>query len=472
MKTIFKIQKDGVNTLKEEILKHSNNKLVKLYIIIGSVKETGYDCIEELLIDLKAKKHIVLGIDKKNTTKKMLDNVLSYTRNVFVWDNNAESELNANVFVFEYEDEAIVITFSGDITDSLLETDTLIYTYTVYDLVKDKKEYADSIDTLTKTLKQGMVKLTKECISGLSENKKIFSTRQYLHTIPSISELLGSADDKTGETAKPECKGAEEKLPKVELDVLDDISFEIDLSEVKDATAVIEDGVEVKETSEIIKDVTELEESVENYENINSENEEEYVISDEPIDLEEVIFETETVRLDKKKVEKIIKDKKEKNTDKLTSKKIDLKKVSNIIMELPKKPTKGRDADSIKVPVYVKDMVPTFFETMEQAKLVEREDGKYKESNIRLEIIDVNSGEKHTDNNAKLSHRLGQTYVTFESDKLINIAYDEMDIARVIKLSKDSYHIEIIPSNMEEYNLWKKMCTNTFRGSSRQYGLM
>ena len=76
------------------------------------------------------------------------------------------------------------------------------------------------------------------------------------------------------------------------------------------------------------------------------------------------------------------------------------------------------------------------------------------------------------DNNAKLSYKLGQTYVTFESDKLIGVQYEELDIARVIKLSKDSYHIEIIPSNMEEYNLWKKMCTNTFRGSSRQYGLM
>ena len=141
-------------------------------------------------------------------------------------------------------------------------------------------------------------------------------------------------------------------------------------------------------------------------------------------------------------------------------------------MELPKKPTKGREVDSVKVPVYIKDMIPNFFEIMEDAKLAERENGKYKQVTIKLEIIDVNTGNKFTDNEAKLSHRIGQTYVTFESDKLIELTYEELDIARIIKLSNDSYHIEIIPREIEEYNLWRKMCTNTFRGSSRQYGLM
>jgi len=468
MKTILKIQKDGVNTLKEEILKHSNKELQKLYIMMGRVKETGYDYIEELLIDLKAKKHIVMGIDKKNTTKKMLDNILSYTKNVSVWDNNEDAELNANLFVFEYENEAFVVSFSGDITDSLLETDTVIYTVSTYDLVKDKKEYADVVILLTKELKEEVVKLTKEYISELSENKKIFSTRQYIHNIPSISELLGSKEDsKEQKTEVYE----EEKLPKVSLKDFDDISFEIDISDVEENIAV--DSV----SSEISVDVSEIKEPILNEEVYKAddiiEEKEEYEISDEPIDLEELIFETETVRLDKKKtVKKIEEAKKSKEQEKPVSKKIDLKKVSNIIMELPKKPTKGRDIDSIKVPMYVKDMVPNFFETMDDAILVEREDGKYKEASIRLEVIDVNSGEKHTDSNAKLSHKLGQTYVTFESDKIIDIQYEEMDIARIIKLSKDSYHIEIIPNNMEEYNLWKKMCTNTFKGSSRQYGLM
>lgn len=484
MKTILKIQKDGVNTLKEEILKNSNSKLEKMYVVMGNVKESGYDIIEEALIDLKAKTHIIMGIDKKNTTKKILDNIITYSKNVYVWDNNEDSELNANIFVFEYEDEAYVLSFAGDITDSLVETDTTMYTYITYDLVKDKKEYAEFIDVLTKTIKDDVEKLTKTKIAELSENKKIFSSRQYLHNVPSIAELLGSKDKEQKDDAVEETKTEyvdDEKLPKVELNTFEDVAFEIDLSDLDLAVngIVTEDNTEdIKDKEEQIIDLTEaLEQEAnlasENMETIHVDEAEEYVVSDEIIDLEELLFEKETVKIDKKKVEKKIKtETKKKEENKTASKKIDLTKVSNIIMELAKKPAKGKDVDSIKVPMYIKEMIPDFFEVMETATLIEEKDGKYKEINIKLEIIDVNTGEKYIDNEAKLSHKLGQTYVTFESRKLINVNYEELDIARIIKLSKGSYHIEIIPSNMEEYNLWKKMCTNTFRGSSRQYGLM
>lgn len=481
MKTILKIQKDSVNTLKELMLKHSNKDLSKLYVMAGCIKETGYDVIEEVLIDLKAKTHIVMGIDKKNTTKKMLENVLSYTKNVYIWDNNEHAELSANLFIFEYEEEAFVLSFSGDITDSLLETDVAPYFVIEFDLIKDKKEYSEIVDLVTKSLKDDAIKLTKEVIKELSENKKIFTTRQYIHSVPSIAELLGNKE-KEKETENETIEKVEEKkLPKVSLNDLDDVSFEIDLGDIALDNISNDDNIEIVASKEIDEATTSYDEYEENIEenfeedNIEDLEEQDYVISDEAIDLEDLIFETETVRLDKKKVEKAIKENKKESKkveETPVSKKIDLKKVSNIIMELPKKPTKGRETDSIKVPTYVKEMIPAFFETMEEAKLSEREDGKYKEVAIRLEIIDVNSGEKYTDNSAKLSHKLGQTYVTFESDKLIGISYEELDIARVIKLSKDSYHIEIIPSNMEEYNLWKKMCTNTFRGSNRQYGLM
>ena len=493
MKLELKVQKDGVNTLKEEVLKHSNSKLEKMYLVMGNVKESGYDVIEEALIDLKAKTNIVMGIDKKNTTKKILDNIITYSKNVSVWDNNEDNELNANVFVFEYEDEAVVLTFAGDITDSVLETDTTMYTCVTYDLIKDKKEYAVFIDTLTKEIKDKVEKLTKAKIAELSENKKIFSSRQYLHNVPSIAELLGNKELAKKETVEDEVEETkqdyvdDEKLPKVELNKFKDVAFEIDLSDMDITIDDISVGLvgetkkkeaKVEKKEEHVLDLTEALEQeanlgVETEEVPLVEEEEEYVVSDEIIDLEELLFEKETVKLDKKKVEKKIKkEAKEKEENKPASKKIDLTKVSNIIMELPKKATKGRDADAVKVPTYIREMIPDFFDVMENATLVEREDGKYKETKIKLEVIDVNSGEKYMDNEAMLSHKLGQTYVTFESRKLINVNYEELDIARVIKLSKDSYHIEIIPSHMEEYNLWKKMCTNTFRGSSRQYGLM
>lgn len=463
MKVNLKIQKDGVNTLKEEILKNSNKELKKIYVLFTCVKETGYDIIEECLIDLKAKKFIAFGIDKKNTTKKMLDNVLKYTKNVYVLDNNNEDEYNGNVIIFEYLDKSYVYTFNGDITDSVLETDMTMYTVIEYNLKKDNKEYEEYISTLTGEVKSVATKLTKEYITELNESKKIFSSKQYIRTLPTISELLSAEK-------KEEISDLENpKIPKIDLGNLDNFTLDIDLTDVEKSSneEVVEEDIDLTEYKE-----PEINADVDleiNQDYSEEEVEEEYEISDEAIDMEALIFDTETVKLDKRKIKKNIEEKKE---DTKLSKKIDLSKVSNIIMELPKKATRGKDVDLIKIPTYVKNTVPNFFETIEDAKVYERLDGKYKEADIKLEIIDVNSDTKYTDVSAKLCFKLGQTYIAFKSTNLVDITYEELDLARIIKLSDSYYHIEIIPKEIEEYNLWIKLCTNNFKGSTRRYGLM
>lgn len=470
MRVELKVQKEGVNTLKEEILSHSNSKLKKIYVVLSDVKESGYDILEECLIDLKARKFIALGIDKKNTTRKMLENVLKYTKNVYVWDNNGEVEASAGILAFEYEEEAFVYLLQGSLTDSVLTTDISIYTRLAYDLIKDKKEYEEYIEGITKTIKDNFVKLEKTYIDELAERKLIFTTKQYVHVVPSIAELLGKKEDQVQvveETPK--------KLPKVELNVNELDSFEIDLGDVTDFAVEIQEPDALEEPAKVLESEQEVEtEAFGLNETILDDDEQEYVISEEAIDMEALVLDSKVVKINKEEIEKG----KEKNKKKLVQeekqapKKINLDKVSNIIMELASKPTKGKDVNKIKVPNYIKDMVPNFFEIMDDAKLSKTDDGEYKETVIKLEVIDVNNGMKHVDNEAKLRQKVGQTYVEFETDKLIDVAYEELDIARVIKLAKDYYHIEIIPQGIEEYTLWDKMCTNNFRGSSRQYGLM
>ena len=464
MKNILKIQKDGVNTLKEEILSHSNSKLKKIYVIAGDIKESGYDIIEECLIDLKARKFIAFGIDKKNTTRKILDNVLKYTKNVYVWDNNSEVEFNSNILVFEYEEEAYAYLVSGSVTDSMLDTDFNVYNMLSFDLIKDKKEYEEYIDGITKQVKEFFVKLTKEYIDELVENKLIFTTKQYMHVLPSISELLGKSEEKNDE----ENIAPKKEIPKIEIKAEELEAFEIDLGDIAIPTEEeILEKVEEIEPEEVETEAFGLDEVTE-----DDEDEEEYVISDEAIDMESLVLETQVVKLDKKDIAKKKDSEKKPKIEKQANKKINLTKVSNIIMELDKKPTKGKDIDKIKIPNYIKDMIPQFFEIMDEAMLVKALDGEYKEATIKLEIIDVNTSNKYSDKNAKIKQKVGQTYVEFESEKLADIMYEELDIARVIKLSKDYYHIEIIPKGIEEYSLWNKMCTKSFRGSSRQYGLM
>jgi hypothetical protein len=231
-----------------------------------------------------------------------------------------------------------------------------MYTCVTYDLIKDKKEYAAFIDTLTKEIKEKIEKLTKAKIAELSENKKIFSSRQYLHNVPSIAELLGNKEPAKKETVEDEVEETkqdyvdDEKLPKVELNKFKDVAFEIDLSDmditIDDISVGLVGETKKKETKVEKKEehVLDLTEALEQEANLGVEpeevplveEEEEYVVSDEIIDLEELLFEKETVKLDKKKVEKKIKkEAKEKEENKPASKKIDLTKVSNIIMELP-----------------------------------------------------------------------------------------------------------------------------------------
>jgi len=468
MKVELKVQKDSVNTLKEEILSHSNKKLKKIYIIASDVKESGYDILEECLIDLRARKFIALGIDKKNTTRKMLENVLKYTKNVYVWDNNADVESNVNILAFEYEEEAFVYLAQGGLTDSMLSTDLSIYTKLAYDLIKDKKEYEEYIDGITKTVKDNFVKLEKTYIDELAEQKLIFTTKQYIHVVPSIAELLGKKQE-----PEEQIEETPKKLPKVELDVNSLDSFVIDLGDMADIEPEKQQSDVLEQQEEQVEEQEVETEAFGLNENILEEEDQDYVISDEAIDMEALVLESKVVKINKDDIEKgKEKSKKKAEQEKQTTKKINLDRVSNIIMELASKPTKGKDVNKIKVPNYIKDMVPQFFEIMEDAKLSKTDDGEYKEAVIKIEVIDVNSGMKYVDANAKIRQRVGQTYVEFETNKLIDVAYEELDIARVIKLAKDYYHIEIIPQGIEEYTLWDKMCTNSFRGSSRQYGLM
>ena len=460
MKNTLKIQSEGVNTLKEEILRHSNKDLKKIYIVASEVKESGYDIIEECLIDLKARKFVAFGVDKKNTTKKMLDNILKYTKNVYVWDNNEEVEFSCNLLVFEYEEEAYVYMFTGCVTDSLLETDYCIYNVITYDLIKDKKEYLDFIDDITKDIKDRFIKLSKEVIEELINNKVIFTTKQYLHVLPSISELLGKNEEENTEISE------KVEIPKVKIKDDSKDEFEIDLGDIASLD-------EQEQTNTNQKEIVEQDIETEAFgldENPNDITEEDYDVSNEAIDLEDFAIDTGVVKIDKKSISK--KSKKTNDNKSQSPKKINLDKVSNIIMELPERKIKGKDVNKIKVPNYIKDMIPNFFEVMEDAKHEKIDNIEYKVAKINLEVIDVNTSFRHVDSNATIRQKVGQTYIEFVSEKLVDINYEEMDIARIIKLAKNSFHIEIIPNGLDEYNLWKKLCTNSFRGSTRQYGLM
>lgn len=470
MKVKLNVQNNGVNTLKERFEQNSNKDLKKVYMLIGNMKESGFDILEEFLIDLKARKFFVVGIDKKNTTRRMLEELCRYTKNVYVFNNNYENELDASTYVFEYASFARVYIASGSVSESSFTTDYSFYTEIEYDLTsnEDKASYKEFIDYIIKQAKaESFAQIDKEYVAKLVEDKEIFSTKQYTHNVMSIADLLKQKGTNKVSTDNIDEEQPKNVVPKVDLSSMSDISFDIDLGDVE-VTEEPEIDSEIK-----FEELKEKEISAEKLEEIVGEEfveeDEELEISNEVIDMENMLFEKVNVAISRPKSKK----KDEQEEDGIKSKKLDLEKISNLLIELPAKSIKGKDINQIRIPNYIKDMIESFFAGLNEVKTTINDDGlNEKKCEISIEIIDVNSDTKYKDNEAFMLEQQGKTYISFVSEKLVDIYYEEGDIARIIKLSNNSYHIEIIPKHTEEYNIWKKLCTKSLRGSTRMYGVM
>ena len=195
------------------------------------------------------------------------------------------------------------------------------------------------------------------------------------------------------------------------------------------------------------------------------------------IDINDMLFSKADVKLDVENIKKEKRSAKKKNEfdddeEKVQVKKVNLNNISNFIFELPSRPLKEQDQNVIKIPNYIRTMIPEFFGFNEKVKNVEINGAMYKVRNVKIEVIDVGTGAKYTDRDAKIMSKTGQTYITFSSDIFKNIIYSEKDIIRMIKLAGDIYHIEIIPKDMQEYKLWSKICNQTFKATTRKYGMM
>lgn len=491
------MQKENENTIASAISTCLEENAKKAYFFVGNFKETGYKIIEEDLIDIKTKLFFAIGIDKKNTTRSMLDGLLEYTDEVYYFSNNNINEFVANMCIFEYTDKAYVYVSTSNMSESGIQTDLSLYTKITYDLKdsKDKQEYKEQIKALLKLVEtDGFNKLDKNTIDKLVDQKEIFSTRQYNHSVMSISELLGKKPkkeekDKVEETKKEEVVDdvftKDIEIPKIDLS---DISIDIDIPDEEEIVIKKKEDLDIDFEEEKIT----LPKDVEKYEEVVEENKEEKedkidknnelydedmasdeIDLDETLDINDMLFSKADLKLDIKSEKKTKKksSKKDKVEDEEVKKvkKVNLNNITNLIFQLSSKNSK--ETDSVRVPNYIRTMIPEFF-ALDDADSEEINGTIYKVKNINLEIVDAKHNQKYNDVNAKITYKPKQSYLTFVSDKLDGVMYEEDDIIRIIKLSEDVYHIEIIDKKMQEYKVWSKLCNQTFRASTKKFGMM
>lgn len=486
------------NSLLESFLSSFSKSPKKVYMFLSDLKETGFRLIEEEFIDTSIKLYMGIGVNKKNTTRNMLDSILGYAEEVYYYINNNEVEFNSNICIFEYKEEAHIYLASESFSESDIKNNISFYTKITVDLKneEEKKEYKNIVKKLTKSLDElKFEKLTKTKINELIENKEIFSTRQYTHTnVKSISELLGQTKEEIlkKEMTKNEIDDvyvSNIDIPKIDLSDLDlnisdiDISEEIDSDHIKKSDLKEIELEEIKEENVFNLEKLDLEEikedTIDKENELYDENLENVEFNeDEVLDINDMLFSKADIKLDvdikkEKEIKKNIEENEiEKENEILQVKKLNLNNVSNIIMELPSSPAKENEQKKLKVQNQLQKMVPDFFELQDKGKNEKINGTEYKVREISLEIIDVKTGEKYSDRSAKMLQKKGQSYFIFESDIIKNVKYNEKDIGRIIKLSGDTYHIEIIPQQMQEYKLWSKLCNQKFKAGNRKFGIM
>jgi hypothetical protein len=502
-------QKDGSNTLSENITASFDRKPKKAYFFCGSLKENGFKIIEEEIADTSAKLFFAIGIDKKNTNRSMLENILGYTKDLYTYSNNQIIEFDSNVCIFEYAKEAVIYISTSNLSESGMKENMSIYTEAIYNLDDkvEKEEYKLMLKEILKQVEsENFTKVDKETIEKLVEDKEIFTTRQYIHNVKSISELLGKSNinkENADEVKVEDDIYIQDKvIPKVDLSDISIDLDDIDLSNVEEQTVTpVETKTKSKKNKKIEIEVSKEEvpksEYVEEYQdpddneglfqdvdkdnNLYDEDLQNIDFNEnETIDIGSMLFSKAKVKLDipePKKVEKLQKEE-EKEPDEFAEeelvkvKKVNLNNVTNLIFELPTKATKGVEAACIKIPNYVKNMIPEFFGVSERWNNLTKDGMNYKSRAIKIEVVDAKTGEKFNDRNCNLLYKNGQSFVSINSEMLRNINYDENDIIRIIKLSDDIYHLEIISKDMKEYKLWSKLCNQKFKASARKFGMM
>jgi hypothetical protein len=480
MKLDFKIQCEELNLAKlidDEMAK----KPKKVFMFIGTLKESGFNILEDSIVDTKSKITLFMGIDKKNTTKGLLDNILKYTKDIYVYNNNDLKEFESNIYIFEFDKMASIYLSPSNMSESGLVNDLSVFTRVVYKLndENDSKEYKDNLKTLIELKKAEFTKLDEKLIQTLLDDKVIFSNKQYEHNIKSISEFLGKREIiRSKELTKKEDNDIvdedivanEFNIPVVDLsnsniefDISDAVESEIENESVEEQVPVILAPVKKAKTAvkhkQIVPDEIQDEISDEDKELFNG-----------VVDLNSMLLTKSKVKLNTVREE--IAEEEEKDEETIIFKKLDLNNISNYIFELPAKQLNGQDLDVVKIPNYIKEIIPNFFEFSQKIKSEVIDGSQHKVKDIQVEIVDVKNGTKVFDVNAKMMQKKGQTYITIMSKYMEKINYEEKDIARIIKLSSDIYHIEIVSKDMQEYKIWSKIMTKKLKGVDRRYGIM
>lgn len=443
----------------------------ELSFFIGLMKEDAYEKIYESLKSFilnGGNINFYLGYDKRKNNKKMLQSMLELGCNVYLCKENNSPEFQYKTIIFENEKNAKALFSSGNFTVNGLykgfnTTIELSYSFRG----KGKEEFAQ----LKNSLLSDTVLKTFQQIDRINLDSALEA-----EPLPSIEEFTRKDLPNTTKT---------------ELETnLNDISIDIEIDDNVDFLTPVVEPIKKVAKEPVKQEITKVEEKIIPEPIMDfSSDEPKYYMEDDALDIESMLFQsqhetkpeipTSTPILNHPHYhndieEEPIQEEKTEAESKIIMKNANLSKTSIFMIQAPKITKKGANAGEIKIPTYLRDLIPHFWGWPKDYKIDKENAEKYQ--NCILKIVDTkNPNDIITDSSAKLFQREGENNFNVYSKVLSEMNIEENDILRFIKTqSADGYYFccEVVRQDAQEYPIWDQFCTTTLKSSKRRYGMM
>lgn len=410
----------------------------KIWIVAGMTKDSGFDMVFdsiEIAIKNGIEVNVMIGIDRKNTSKDMLMKLLNLGCNLFVHINRDDKKVETRIYVFENnEGESFIYESCGKFSEGGLSSNYCLIQEVSY-LVEDKKDYEKFKTTLLQGTSDVFKQVGEEEVKLLAEKGEVV-TRIIDRKIPRINELYGNGSV-LGDGNFFDTDVYDENNNKKLFDIKLDNDFDIDVD--------IAVGGEIKKSEFSVESEAKIEK--EKRESIDK-------LADEKLAR---LYEEVVPKVEDRKVS-IIKDVSD----------IDFDDMKIFVMEINKIIEKGTGEGEIRIPNSLYDNVKNFFGN--DFKNVTDDKGKERLAvSLKLDILDVRDGGKYED--TAILYDTGK-YYALKSLAFKSLQSNEGDIVRFIKRADSNFELELIRKDIKEYDIWNAFCKHTMKNSKRRFGVM
>lgn len=468
--------------LGEEIVKLLSKKKPKtkeISFMFSLAKSNAIDMLKPALTEFIGNGGVVnfyVDSDKRFLTNPLIQELIDLGCNIYTYMNpEGTTEFQYRGIIVESTKSSDVYLTSGNLSLTGLYNSYNIITHISYDISKDKEKYNEfKNNILCEALVNNFVKLSTETLP------KIIDTIKKSTSIPSISDFAKNDFSKADTNFTSKIDLSE---PNIAIEIDDDVDFLIPQ----------ESPVKPKSEKKIDSAVTQKSESTISIDAsapiVEYTSEPIYYGADEAIDVENLLFESKMksvisstakpIKTNAFSSDNLIVEENKNQSEELTNesnvvtKKItSVSKTSIFMFESPKITHKGACAEEIKIPIYIRDLLPEFWGWPESYEVTGNQ-AKIKSRICTFKIIDTMDPENIVeDKAAKLFQRVDESSFSIYSYELKKLDIEENDIIRLIKENDSCYTCEIIRKNAKEYQIWEQFCTQNFKNSSRKYGIM